>query len=263
MAAETQKDLVVIDRRSSSLEPEPVLSPMQELQMMIVRTGDLEKLKELRAIEKEWRADQAKQQFEEAMAAFAEEPEVVRIVKDKKNAQYNNSPYVSLGREASVIVPLLSKHGLTGRWNISQADKGGITVAYVLRHRAGHSDEPVSITLPPDASGSKNAAQQVKSAITYGRIITMECACGIAPIDSNASLNDDGNGTGEPMIEAEVVKYLDWIKDAKDDAELQKYYLCALKLAEEAKDGSAKNAFSKAKNERYRQLHPRGNYAGR
>ena len=44
-----------------------------------LRTGDLEKLKELRAIEKEWREDQAKQAFNAAFAAF--KSEAVKLLK--------------------------------------------------------------------------------------------------------------------------------------------------------------------------------------
>jgi len=249
--------LQLIDKRSAQNIPVEPLSPMQELQMQIVRTGDLEKLKQLREIEREWKADRAKELFTEAMAAFKDEPQVVRILKDKKNKQYGDSPYASLGREASVIVPLLSKHGLSGDWKLSQTDKG-ITVSYVLTHRAGHSSEPVSITLPPDASGVKNVAQQVKSSITYGRIITLECACGIAPIDSFASLNDDGNAIGQEeqgeLDERDYANMVDLIEASRTLDELKVNYRKAQDAAESAKDHSAAKTFAEIKNKMYRKL---------
>lgn len=242
--------LVINDKRHTALEVQPSLSPMQELQMQMVRSGDVEKLKELRAIEKEWREDQAKHAFVEAMAAF--KAESIRVVKDKTNNQYN-SKYVSLGNLVATVTPLLSNHGLSARWDIDQSS--GIKVTCIVTHALGHS-ESVSMTCPPDKSGAKNPIQEIKSAITYAKACTFESICGIASTDAN--LDDDGNGTSgsKPSMPEEIVlEWIDKIKESSSDAELKKNYFDAMEAAKKLGDSKAMKAFSNAKNETWRRIH--------
>ena len=63
-----------------------------------LRTGDLEKLKELRAIEKEWREDQAKQAFNAAFAAFKSEAvKLLRIKTVNDGRPLKGKKHVELG----------------------------------------------------------------------------------------------------------------------------------------------------------------------
>lgn len=265
IAAEDRKGgMVVQDRRSMALaRPLPQMDPLLAVMDKLANNPNLDadKIERLLNVFLDGQRRVAEMQdeklFSEAMAAFKHEPEVVRILKDKKNKQYDNSPYASLGREASVITPLLSKHGLTASWKLAQAER--IKISCQLSYGIYHA-EPVSIELPPDKSGSKNAAQEIKSSITYGRIITLECACGVAPVDSLASLNDDGNATGrqaEPescMEEGAAADFVSSIEGSGTLDELQTNYFAARDAAEKAKDGVAAKTFAEIKNKMFRKL---------
>jgi len=256
-------EIVVKDHRSASMErtlphADPLLAVMDKLANN--PNLDADKIERLMNVFLDGQRRMAEmideKAFSDAMAAFKHEPEAVQILKDKKNSQYSNAPYASLGREASVIMPLLSKHGLTATWSLSQGEriKIGCQLIFGIYH-AG----PVYIELAPDKSGSKNPAQEIKSAITYGRIITLECACGIAPVDSLASLNDDANALGktEPetfLEEGVAADFVSLIEGSGSLDELQTNYFKARDAAAAAKDKRAGTSFADVKNKMYRKL---------
>jgi hypothetical protein len=132
-------------------------------------------------------AEQARKAFLEAKAAFKANAPV--IIKDKQNSQFNNSAYASIGNVVNTVNEALAKHGLDASWDYDQGDR--IKVTCILRHVLGHA-ERVTLTAPPDKSGSKNELQQIKSTITYLRLATYEAATGIATKEGAA--DDDGNG---------------------------------------------------------------------
>ena len=249
MSSLEKAELVVNDKRHTALESSAVLTPMQELQMQIVRTGDIEKLKELRAIEKEWRADQAKQAFVEAVAAF--KAESISIIKDKENKQYSTNGhkamYVSLGNLVTTVTPFLSKHGLSVRWDIDQSSS--VKVSCILTHSLGHS-ESVSMVCPPDKSGAKNPIQEIKSAITYAKACTFESICGLASTDAN--VDDDGNGAGMP--DKTFVEHAEKIENAPNDTALQQAFAAAYKAAKAAQDNPAMSQFIAKKDARKKEL---------
>lgn len=215
---------------------------------------DVEKLRTLLDMKERWDANEARKAFAEAKAAF--QAEAIVIIRDKTNNQYN-SKYVSLGQLVKTVTPFLSKHGLSCSWAIDQSN--GIRVACTMLHSLGHS-ETVSMVCPLDTSGAKNPVQQVKSSITYGKGCTFESVTGMAATDANR--DDDGNAAGaatsEPLEEDVVVMRLDAIANASNDDELKRFYLVALHEAQAAGDKSAVEAYGKAKNKKYRDLHPSG-----
>lgn len=154
--------------------------------------ADIEKMLELQI---KWEENEAKKAYFDAVAGFKENPP--EVLKDKKNSQFNDSGYTSIGNLLKTVNPVLGKHGLSASYEITQAGEL-ITVACKLSHRLGHS-ESVSMSAPPDKSGgnSKNPIQQIKSTITYLKGVTFESVTGLAATDANR--DDDGNAAGTPV----------------------------------------------------------------
>lgn len=173
--------------------------------------ADIEKLERLYALQQRYEADQAKKAFMEAVAAFKANPPV--ITKDKENKQYG-SYYTSLANLVNTANEKLAPHGLNARWDLHQTDQ--ITVSCILSHVAGHS-ESVSLSGPPDVSGSKNALQQVKSTVTYLRGATFESVVGIASTDFNT--DDDANSAAADKV---VADWTSAINECVDVAALEK-----------------------------------------
>lgn len=181
----------------------PAANPLQMLQYALENGFDLDRVDRLMELERQWKGDKAREAFNIALAEFKKTP--VRVVKDRKNKQYNND-YASIGAQVNTVSLALAPHGLSTDWEIEQTDNR-ITVTCVLTHTLGHSKR-VTLSGPPDTSGSKNALQQIKSTLTYLEIATHQAVTGIVAIDA-ANADDDGNGAGLATLSAEQIEQLE------------------------------------------------------
>jgi hypothetical protein len=89
----------------------------------------------------------------------------------------------------------MSECGLSHKWDIKQEEK--IEVTCIVTHKMGHKDR-TTMKGPPDASGSKNLLQQIKSTVTYLKAATFESAMVLASTDAN--VDDDGNGAEDAPV---------------------------------------------------------------
>jgi hypothetical protein len=194
--------------------PVPAVTPMQMLQLAVEKGASIEMMERLLTLQERWESGEARKAFVVALSAFKAEPPT--IVKDKsasfdkgKTSAYS---YARLDQVAAVIGAALSKHGLSSRWETSQAD-GKIRVTCVLTHAMGHS-EKVSLEAGADTSGSKNAIQAIGSAVSYLERYTLLAITGLAASDQD----DDGDKGDRSAITAEQKDQLiELIKDTNAD----------------------------------------------
>jgi len=162
------------------------ITPMHMLQSAVEQGHDLEKIEKLMELEKRWKADQAREAYYVALAEFKQEP--LTVTKDKINDQYG-SRYTGLGNLANTINAAMAPFGLNASWDFDQSE--GIKVTCILAHTLGHT-QSVSLSGPPDKSGSKNELQQIKSTVTYLEGATLQAVTGVVSQDN---ADDDGNGS--------------------------------------------------------------------
>lgn len=145
-------------------------------------------------VQQKWEANEARKAFVAAMAEF--KAEALTITKNKRvtyktdrgTTQYDHA---TLDNVTDVLVPALSKHGFSHRFDVAQSN-GTITVSCILTHVLGHS-ERTTMTAGPDKSGSKNDIQAIGSTVTYLQRYTLLAATGLAV----GGTDDDGKG-GKP-----------------------------------------------------------------
>lgn len=149
-------------------------------------------LRELLAMQREWRADEARNAFNQALAGFKTEPVYVRKSKavgyETNKGDFVGYKHAELADVVAAVGPALAKHGLSHRWDVTQT-KDWITVKCILKHSAGHS-ESVEMGGPPDNSGKKNVIQQIASTVSYLQRYTLKAITGVA------EENDDNDGQG-------------------------------------------------------------------
>jgi hypothetical protein len=173
----------VITDKQVALLPEPAeMTPMQMLQIAVQRGVDTEQLKQLMELQREWKAEKAREAFLVAMNAFRAES--IKIVKDKAVA-FGNTAYkhATLAKIVEAITPKLSEHGLSHRWETKQ-DGNAITVRCIITHALGHSAD-TSLTASPDNSGGKNSIQAVGSTVSYLQRYTILALTGLAAADQD------------------------------------------------------------------------------
>lgn len=171
----------------------PAITPMAMLQIAVQQGADLDKLEKLMQLQERWEASEARKAFVSAMSAFkANPPELFK----NKHVKFGNTEYdhATLDNVSIAIGEALSKHGLSHRWETSQAD-GKIKVTCVITHNLGHSEE-VSLESTADTSGAKNSIQAIGSTVTYLQRYTLLAATGMAVQDQD----DDGKGSDKDIL---------------------------------------------------------------
>lgn len=171
------------------------LTPMAMMSHALMNGASIEMIKEIRALQKEIEASEARKAFDAALAAAKAEFPVItknrRVsyeTQDKKKTEYVHEDLAEIAR---AVDPILGKHGLSYRFETKSEINSPIVVTCILGHRDGHS---VTNTLMAgrDDSGKKNAIQQMGSTITYLQRYTLKAALGLA-----SSADDDGRSIGE------------------------------------------------------------------
>lgn len=173
----------------------PSTTPADLLRMALNQNADLDRLERLMALQQQWEANEARKAFVSAMTRFKAEP--LEIFKRKqvgyttKEGDFVGYKHAELSDVTDVVVPAMARHGLSHRWDVKQ-ENGRVRVKCVITHEMGHS-EFVEMDAAPDASGKKNAIQQVASAISYLQRYSLLAIVGLA----TKGMDDDGAGSGD------------------------------------------------------------------
>lgn len=171
-----------------------VLTPMQLIERAMTNGADMALIDKFMEMQERWDTRNARKAFDEAIAAAkAEIPPIVRNAKG-----HNDKRYADFAAIATVVDPILSKHGLHYRFRTMQNDR--ISVTCILSHKAGHSEE-TTLSGPADQTGNKNAIQAIGSTQTYLQRYTLVSMLGLA-----ASNDDDGKaaGAGEAVTQDQI-----------------------------------------------------------
>src|SRR5687768_295306 len=104
-------------------------TPSAMLAIAVQQGADLDKLERLMQLEREWKADQAREAYYKAVAEFKQVP--LLVTKDKVNKQYN-SKYTGQGNLVNTVNPVLARFGLSADWDLNQDN--GIKVTCTLSH---------------------------------------------------------------------------------------------------------------------------------
>lgn len=189
--------VVEIPQEGRAVVAQPSMNPMQMLALAVQQGADLENIRTLMELKREWEADEARKAFVAAMAEFkADPPEVIK----RKHVRFQTSKgvteydHATLADVCAAAIQGLARVGISHRWDVAQ-DGGRIKVTCVLTHKLGHS-ESVNMISNADDSGGKNSIQAIGSAVTYLQRYTLLAATGLAAQD----MDDDGKQSQEQRI---------------------------------------------------------------
>lgn len=246
-------ELVVMQPESSSAKLMAIIEHMGHNPHVQVET-----LKELLALKVSFERDEARKAFHAAMAEFNRN---IPIILKNKHVNFTTKTghtvdywHETLDSVVEAITGALAAVGISKNWPLTQEAGGRITVACVLTHALGHSEERAKLSASPDDSGNKNSIQAIKSTITYLQRTTLLAATGTAPKDMVH--DDDGRAAGgsdepgERLAEHLVVAGLDEIESCTTLVELQRVFGRCYKMAMESGDKTAEHEFIAAKDKR-------------
>ena len=202
----------------AKIEQKQELQPMDASPMlaMIERAArdpsvDMDKMERLMQMKERADAQVARGAFDAAMADM--QPELPTIAERGKAVFKDSVQYTFAKWEVinTAIKPVLMKHCFALTFRTSFAT--GITVTGVLSHRAGHREE-TSITLPTDASGSKNAVQAVASSVSYGKRYT---AGALLNLTSHGEDDDAYRAAVETISDAQEIQIAEMLEATGSD----------------------------------------------
>lgn len=205
------------------------LTPMDMIDRALASGAGIEVMEKLMALQERWEANQGRKAFDRAISeAKAEIPPITKnrtvdFTSAKGRTHYQHEDLAGI---ATVVDPILSKHGLSYRYRSAQEGQN-LSVTCIISHRDGYSEE-TTLSAPNDQSGNKNAHQGVGSAATYLQRYTLKLALGLA-----ATTDDDGRKAGGGTITADQFRELQGLLD-KSGADETKFlaYLGADSLEE-------------------------------
>lgn len=178
----------------------PAVGPMSDAIAFLRAGGTAAELRDMLALQREWKADQAKQAFTEAMAEFKKDPPTLqkdkRVYFEGKNGGTTTDYWhATLGNITDAIVEGLAKVGISHSWKPER--KGDrIHVTCTLTHKMGHS-ESIELDGPLDNSGNKNSIQQAAATTTYLSRYTLLMITGLA-VKDEVMPDTDGRGAHAP-----------------------------------------------------------------
>lgn len=183
---------------------------------------DPAKMRELLAIRKELKAEEAKEAFIQDLIRVQKELPTIskkgRINIEKNGHVIQSTPYAKFEDINRICKPILQAHNFTMTFRTDAASDARTVVTAILMHKGGHQEQS-SLTLPVEASGSKNNVQGVGSAVAYGKRYTMTALLNLIAEGDD----DDGNLGGAAEISNEQLTEL---IEAADAAGVDKRKFC-------------------------------------
>jgi hypothetical protein len=155
---------------------------------------DIDKLERLLQVQERVIERNARAAYYAALAEMQPELPVIseRGIISTDRGKTVQSTYALWEDVNEAIRPILAQHGFSLTFKVRRTE-GEIITTGVLAHREGHREE-TELSLPTDASGSKNAVQAVGSSTSYGKRYT---AFALLNITSTGE-DDDGQKGGAP-----------------------------------------------------------------
>lgn len=98
----------------------------------------------------------------------------------------------------AVVRPILQRHHLVLTFKIGTTSDNSVAVTPILTHTSGYREVGEAMRVPPDTSGSKNAAQAVGSSSQYGK---RYAGCAMLNIVTEG---EDRDGTSYPLATDEL-----------------------------------------------------------
>lgn len=180
------------------------MTPMEMVGRALEMGVSADILKQMMDLRDREEARNAKLSFTRAVASAKAE---LRPIMKTREVKYkpDGKPLVNYRHEdlagiEEQVTPILTKHGLSYRFDSDNGVDRPITVTCILEHVDGHSTR-TALSGPADTGAGKNSLQAIASTTTYLQRYTLKLALGLS-----VSHDDDGAKAGETTENGPVSK---------------------------------------------------------
>lgn len=203
-------------------------SPEALIAQAIQKGTPVETIERIMAMAKEIRTENAKHQYDRAMAEFQAECPIIKkdkLVKNKDGTvRYRYATLDSIIRQAK---PLLKKHGFSYKIETLTEEKW-MTAICKATHELGHS-ESSNFKIPTDSDAYMSAPQKFASALTFAKRYAFCDVFGIMTVDEDDDANSTTGENGKEymallnLIKKMKIKDLESCLARLDDPKAKKY----------------------------------------
>ena len=177
-----------------------IVAPLVQ-QLLALGDLDSEKLNNIMALQERYDANEAKKQYNGAMAQFRS---TVGMAKKSGENKHLRTRYATLDDLIEALQGPLSAAGFNFRFNHTfKDDRTEVDVTCYLTHAAGHTEQ-TSFPVPIDGHKGINNIQARGMAITYGKRYSLSSLTGVGTED------DDGQSS-ESALEIEYLTMVDYM----------------------------------------------------
>lgn len=160
-------------------------NPLMMLQHAVEHGMDPETIEKLMALAERHEANEARKAYDSAMISLKRDlppvlgrDTVVDFPTSKGRVHYFHT---SLAAAVAALTDTMAMHGFAHSWT-AETDSGKVGVTCHISHAQGHS-RTMTLSAPPDKSGSKSDAQAIASTITMLERYSLLAMLGIATAD--------------------------------------------------------------------------------
>lgn len=253
-------ELLIRDANNPEMPgPEVVPTNMVGLMALALKSkAGIDVVERLKTMLNEERDYQSRVSFDEALNRC--QSRLARVAADADNPQ-THSKYATYAKLDKAARPVYTSEGFSVSFGEKDCPYPGKTRFVAYLSRSGVTREYLK-DLTPSTKGPQGKEVMTPihadgSAGSYAKRYLLKDIFNIAIGEEDNDGNSTTASTGE-ISEEVLVRRADAIMAANDDEELKKFYLLALNEAQAVNDQKAQQYYSKAKNQRYRELHPKG-----
>lgn len=220
------------------------LTPIRLLQLALQNNAAIDVIERLAALERDARAEQAAEEFNEAMNKA--QAAVQMVIPDLKNDQANKKyeSYKALDKE---IRPIYLQHGFSLSFGFGDAPTGFVRVICHVT-RGSHTRMYQGPDYPADGSGPKGGGVLTPENATTGAASRGRRQ--LLKFIFNIVVGEEDTGT----TFGELAERLEWIENCRTLPELKKVYLAAANEALDKADKNALKVLKAAKEKKEQQL---------
>lgn len=210
--APSAKRQEIATRQETAVQPandRREMSPMEMVGKALEMGVSADILKQMMDLRDREETRLAKLAFTKAVAAAKAE---IRPIMKTREVDYQpqgksrvNYRHEDLAGIEEQVTPILTRHGLSYRFESDNGPDRPITVTCVLEHVDGHSTR-TPLSAGPDNSGGKNSLQAIASAVTYLQRYTLKLALGLSVSHDDDGAKSDQTRDSGPISEDQLTK---------------------------------------------------------
>lgn len=202
--------------------PAMAMTPMEMVGRALEMGVSADILKQMMDLRDREEAREAKLAFTKAVSlAKAEIKPIIKTrevdyqPQGKQRVHYRHEDLAGIDEQ---ITPILTKYGLSYRFESDNGPDKPITITCILEHELGHSTR-TPLTAGADNTGGKNSLQAIASTCTMLERYTLKLALGLSVSHDDDGRKSDQTADDGPISEEQTATVLQLIEDTETDIE--------------------------------------------